>query len=211
MNRKMNKLNRVAVILASLYIGLSSGAAQATRFLGFGDFIFPNGVWTQIASDCSPDEASINPVRTGSGVSLPSATTGTVTLRCNIANVMDEAYPWNALEVVYKDSDGSGTADQVTASLHKVGLNAQSESRLFTPITAGNITLPVDPSLLAVFDSNQVASVTNTAQTHHINVNHSFDFAENAYYVLVKVKRSDLSRNPGVFVVRLFAKGNIGG
>ncbi len=211
MKRKIIKLNRAAVLLASLFIGLGSGTAQATRFLGFGDFIIPNGVWTQIASDCTPDEASINPVRTGSGVSLPSATTGMVTLRCNIDNVMDKAFPWSALEVVYKDSDGSGTADQVTASLHKVGLNAQSESRVFTPITAGNITLPVDPSLLAVFDSNQVASATNTAQTHHIKVNHSFDFTENAYYVLVKVKRADLSKTPGVFVLRLFAKGNIGG
>lgn len=211
MNYQMIKLNRAAVILASLFIGLGSGVAQATRSLGFGDFIIPNGVWTQIASDCTPDETSINPVRTGSGVSLPSASTGTVTLRCNIADVMDKAFPWNALEVVYKDTDGSGTTDQVTASLHKVGINAQSESRVFAPSTTGNLNIAIDPSLLAVFDSNQVASVTNATQNHHINLNHSFDFTENAYYVLVKVKRVDLSRNPGVFVVRLFAKGNIGG
>lgn len=163
------------------------------------------GAWTQVASACTPDEDSIDYQMGGAGVSFPGSVTGEITLRCNITNVMDLDFPWNTLEVVYRDPDGSGTTNQVKVTLHKVGLNGTAESTITTidPVTRRPL-LNFDPSLLATLDSNAVASATSSTQVHTVGLNHGFDFTENAYYVKVKVKRSEGSTtNPAAFVIRL--------
>ena len=134
----------------------------------------------QVASACTPDEDSIDYQFGGAGVSFPNSITGEITLRCNITNVMDLDFPWNTLEVVYRDPDGNGTTNQVKVTLHKVGLDGTAESFIVTridPITR-RILINFDPSLIATFDSNTVASATSSTQVHTVGVNHSFDFTE---------------------------------
>ena len=163
------------------------------------------GAWTQVASACTPDEDSIDYQFSGAGVSFPNSITGEITLRCNITNVMDLDFPWNTLEVVYRDPDGNGTTNQVKVTLHKVGLDGTAETSVtrIDPITRRPLSL-IDPSLIETFDSNTVASATSSTQVHTVELNHSFDFTENAYYVKVKVKRSEGSTtNPAAFVIRV--------
>jgi hypothetical protein len=200
-------------VLAYLFLTLVSNSVQANRSAGFGDVVLSEGAWTQIASACTKDETSINPVLIGAGVIFPNTEFGTITLRCNITNVMSANAPWNAMEVSYRDQDGAGASGGVSVSLHKVSVNGISETRIATLVPGNGLqgaTL-TDPSLIATFDSDKIATAVNTTQTHSVAVNHTFDFGTNAYYVLIKVKRQGTVINPAAFIVRLFDKINIGG
>lgn len=208
------KKTAYALGMCSLLAALTGGEAHANRFDSNGNIAFSAGAWTHVASACTPDDDSIDYQFSGAGVSFPGSVTGEITLRCNITNVMNPDAPWTTLEVVYRDPDGSGTTNQVTVALHKVGLDGTAESTVrtfFDPVTRRLLT-NFDASLLATFDSNTVASATSSAQVHTASVNHTFDFTENAYYVKIRVKRSEGSTtNPAAFVVRLYHQGNIGG
>ncbi len=116
---------------------------------------------------------------------------------------------WNTLEVVYRDPDGVGGPNQVTATLHEVSNNGLAEQliTIFDPIT-GRPRAVFDPSEIVTFDSNTVAAHTAAVQTHTVGFAHNFNFEDNAYYVLLKVKRSraGVGNNPTVFVVRLLLR-----
>ena len=208
------KKTAYALGMFSLLTTLTGGEAKANRIDSNGNIAFSAGAWTHVASACTPDENSIDYQFSGAGVSFPGSITGDITLRCNITNVMDPDAPWTTLEVVYRDPDGSGTTNQVTVALHKVGLDGTAESTIptfFDPTTRRLLT-NFDPSLVTTFNSNSTASAAPGTQVHTAGVNHTFNFAENAYYVRIKVKRSEGSTtNPAAFVVRLYNQGNIGG
>ncbi|MBM4259273.1 MAG: hypothetical protein FJ147_25655 [Deltaproteobacteria bacterium] len=196
----------------SLLATMNGGDAQADRSVGNSTLILSHGTWTHTASACTPDESSIDYQMGGASVSFPGSITGEITLRCNITNIMDPNFPsWNTLEVVYRDPDGSGAANRVRVTLHKVGLNGTAEN--LTPSNSGGqLTLPIDPSLLATFDSNTAASTTSSTQVHTVGVNHNFDFATNAYYVKITLKRdAGSTTNPAAFVVRLNGNVFLGG
>lgn len=194
----------------SLLAMLVSGEVNASRF-DSGEFIISQGTWTHIASACMPDEGSLDYKFSGAGVSLPDATTGEIVLRCNVTNILHSDLHWDTLEVVYSDPDGSGTGNQVTATLHKVSLNGSAERK--TPVfVGGQLRGLIDQSLLATFDSNAVASATSSTQVHKVALAHDFDFAQNAYYVKITVKRAEGSTtNPAAFIVRLYETQFIGG
>jgi hypothetical protein len=207
------KKTAYALGMFSLMSIVTSGEVKANRIDANGNIAFSQGAWTHVASACTPDDDSIDYQLGGAGVSFPGSVTGEITLRCNITNVMDPDLPWGILEVVYRDPDGSGTANQVKVTLHQVGLDGTAESTItrIDPVTRRPVSIS-DPSLLTTFDSNTAASATSSTQVHTVGVNHTFNFAENAYYVKIKVKRNEGSTtNPAAFVVRLYAQGNIGG
>jgi hypothetical protein len=177
----------------SLLTMLVTGEVKATR-VDDGFFIVPSeGTWTHVVSACAVDEDSSDYQLNGAGVSFPDTATGEIVLRCNVTNIMDPDSPWDTLEVVYRDPDGSGTGNQVTAALHKVGLNGVA-------------------SLVAAFDSNSTADVTSSTQVRRIELSHDFDFAQNAYHIKIKLKRADgLTTSPAAFIVRLYKHGILGG
>src|SRR5262245_14353909 len=132
------KKTAYALGMFSLLTALTSEEATANRIDSNGNIAFSAGAWTHVASACTPDENSIDYQFSGAGVSFPGSITGDITLRCNITNVMDPDTPWTTLEVVYRDPDGSGTTNQVTVALHKVGLDGTAESTIptfFDPTT----------------------------------------------------------------------------
>jgi hypothetical protein len=82
---------------------------------------------------------------------------------------------------------------------------------IIDPVTRRPRSL-IDPSLIATFDSNTVASATSSPQLHAVGVNHKFDFGQNAYYVKIRVKRdAGSTTNPAAFIVRLSQYFSIGG
>lgn len=199
------KKTAYALGMFSLVTALTTDTVNAQRSPSPGLILPSQGAWTHVASACTPDDDTVDYQMSGAGVSFPGEITGEIILRCNITNVMDPDLLWTALEVVYRDPDGAGTANQVQASLHKVGLDGTAETfiTVIDPVTRRPRSVS-DPSLLATFDSNTVASATSTAQVHTVGVGHVFDFANNAYYVKIKIKRAAGSTtNPAAFVVRL--------
>jgi hypothetical protein len=202
------KKTAYALGMFSLLAMLAANTVKADRSPGAGQIIPSRGTWTHIASACTPDEDTIDYQMSGAGVLFPGSITGEINLRCNITNVMNPDLPWTTLEVVYRDPDGSGTANQVTASLYKVSLDGDAENRVVTidPVTKRPRSF-TEPSLVATFDSNTVASATSSSQVHAVGVNHLFDFASNAYYVKIKIKRdANSTTNPVAFVVRLYGQ-----
>ncbi|MGE0825690.1 MAG: hypothetical protein AB7G75_05865 [Candidatus Binatia bacterium] len=207
------KKTAYALGMFSVVAMLTIGEVSADRGIGAGVLIPSQGTWTHVASACIPDEDTIDYQFGGAGVLFPSAVSGEITLRCNITNVMDPDFPWNTLEVVYRDPDGSGATNRVTVTLHKVGLNGTAETLVTTidPVTRRPTSL-TDPSLLATFDSNVAASATSSTQVHTVGVNHSFDFATNAYYVKIKMRRdAGSTTTPAAFIVRLHGIFLLGG
>ena len=202
-----------ALGMFSLLTTLTGGEAKANRIDSNGNIAFSAGAWTHVASACTPDDDSIDYEFDGAGVSFPGSVTGDITLRCNVTNVMDPDFPWHILEVVYRDPDGSGTTNQVKVTLHKVSLDGTAEDvvTVIDPVTRRPRSFG-DPSLIATLDSNTGTSSTSSTQVRTVGFNHSFNFAENAYYVKITVKRNEGSTtNPAAFVVRLYNQGNIGG
>lgn len=215
-NSMSSMLKKTATLLGllSLVSTLTHGEVKADRIDANGRIVFSKGTWTQVVSSCTPDEDTIDYQMSGAGVSFPGTITGELTLRCNITNVMAPDANWDILEVVYNDPDGNGAANQVTVELHKVDGSGIAENVIRTTVPRGTLSVPilVNPSLIASFDSNSVTTATTSTQTRVVGFSHAFDFATNAYYVKVKVKRAAGSTtNPAAFVVRLYKDANIGG
>lgn len=101
---------------------------------------------------------------------------------------MDAVNPgWNALEVAYRDTDGTALADQVTATLYRVS-NANGGVWAITG---------------AAFNSNLSADTVDNIEL--VPFNYTFDFFNYAYFVEIQVKRSSSTteHNPTISIVRL--------
>lgn len=159
--------------------------------------IFPAQVcaltWTHVAGACVPDDESRNRYESvAARFRHKDQHTGSIFAKCNVTNPMDprgrlSGNPtWDSLEVVYVDPPGSG--NQVLAELVRVSNR-----------TGGIFTL-------ATFDSNcDDCEADAAAQTRSVHFIHQFDFDSYAYYVLIKVRRTDAdeANRPSVSMVRL--------
>jgi len=149
--------------------------------------------WTYVGAACMADDGSADMYQAiAARFRHKSTHTGDIFARCNVTNPMDprgrqSGNPnWDSLEVVYRDPPGAG--NQVTAELVRV---SNRSGGIFT---------------LATFDSNcNDCEADPDSQTSSVHFIHEFDFDSYAYYVLIKVARtdSDPANNPDVSLVRL--------
>jgi hypothetical protein len=174
-----------SVVLAT--IGVAAALPLALRLpTATTEALHTTPVWTHVGSACTPDEASRGKYSSNeSDFNHRGTVLGGIAARCNIVNLTDfGAGEAQVLEVVYRDQDGPGSNYRVRAFLKYV---RNSDGQDFT---------------IATFDSNAFGASLAT-QTHHVFVNHHFNFAPNAYYVTLIIDRADATRLPVVSVVRL--------
>ena len=145
------------------------------------------GVWTHVASSCAIDESSDTKYAVnGAELGYNSTSTGYIYARCNVVNPDGGASFWNALDVVYRDPDGTATSNQVYVVLYRVSNS-----------TGGRSTI-------ATFNSNGFAG-SSTAQHRESLFTHTFNWVSYAYYVEIRLYRSATgsTNNPAAFIVRL--------
>jgi hypothetical protein len=192
---------RAVVLIAALASG-EAGAIDSP-FPGYFGYA-ASGVWTQVASACTPDEDSLNYQLSDAAF---ASTTGEVTVRCNVTDLIKEGY-WNTFEVTYRDPDGSAADNRVLVELHRYSSVGELIS---TSINGQPITLKQYDFTLTSINSNDSTVTARTTVSKLFY--HNFDFVNNAYYVLIKVKRptTGSGTNPTAFVVRLYQSLSIGG
>jgi len=143
------------------------------------------GIWSHAANACTVDEVDVAEYAVDlRALSHRPGVVGTVTARCNVENlplVLGGDTP--ALELVYRDPDGPGTAYSVFARLRAVARNGS----VLTIATASSNTAAASTSYRSVFQP----------------FSHDFNFRNNAYYVEITVFRSNLSQAPAAALVRL--------
>lgn len=143
------------------------------------------GVWAHAANACAIDEADVGEYAVGSASLFHKGTiTGAITARCNVENLpVTPGGDTLALQLVYRDHDGSGGASRVIARLWQINNSGAS-------------------SQLAVVDSNLFpASPSFQSQISNF-LSVDFDFNNNAYYVEVTVVRNGAAV-PAAAIVRL--------
>jgi hypothetical protein len=115
---------------------------------------------------------------------------------------------WNTLEVTYRDPDGSAADNRVLVELHRV---SSFEERIPTFVNGRPVTLIQSDFTLTSINSNDSTALGRTTASKLFF--HNFDFVNNAYYVVIKVKRPSTGStvNPAAFIVRLYQSFSIGG
>lgn len=110
--------------------------------------------------------------------------TGQIVARCNIVNLPQfGAGEFSLLEVSYRHQDGSGSKYRVVAELKRASSTGQHPT-------------------VATFDSNSSPGSAEN-QLRWVVYSHSFNFSDNAYYVQLRVTRTDALEFPLVTLVRL--------
>jgi hypothetical protein len=148
------------------------------------------GIWTHVASACALDPASVARAKVQEArLQLKPGRTGTIIARCNVTNPLDDGQDpfWNFLDISYRDPDGQGTDDQVSARLYRVVNDT------------GEVTL------VATFDSNSSAvKVAHIEGRFFLSVT-DFDFEAFAYFIELRVQRAVARAGPApmVALVRL--------
>lgn len=142
-------------------------------------------VWTHVPSTCTPDEASTGRYDVHvSSFKHATGATGQIVTRCNVVDLPEFGVgEFPVLEVVYKDSDGIATGQQVLVDL----IEARPDG---------------STSIMARFNSNAFTG-SAAAQRHFIAFTRTFNFHQNAYYVDVRVTRSSTATAPSASTVRL--------
>lgn len=142
-------------------------------------------VWTHVPSTCTPDEASTGRYDVHvSSFKHATGATGQIVTRCNVVDLPEFGVgEFPVLEVVYKDSDGIATGQQVLVDL----IEARPDG---------------STSIMARFNSNAFPGSAAT-QRHFIAFTRSFNFHQNAYYVDVRVTRTSTATAPSASTVRL--------
>jgi hypothetical protein len=142
--------------------------------------------WVTVASACVPDESAAGKFEFEFGrVMFLGANTGEIGFRCNVTNPLDWAgnTGWDRIEISYEDTDNFFTAAEVVVTLRRVdkvtGLSFQ----------------------LASFSSNGMGL---GQQLQYQPFSHTFNFANNGYYVGFSVKRTNNTQNPKIQRIRLF-------
>jgi hypothetical protein len=143
-------------------------------------------VWTHVAGACVIDKNSAAVAAVAeSELRFEAGQIGEIVARCNVVNPKDDGSNplWRNLEVVYRDPDGVLLQHQARVVLKRV--------------TNGGANFVV-----ASFDSNAFAGgaapVMNSVPFAHV-----FNFAQNAYWVEIRIKRGAAVGNAAVFLVRL--------
>jgi hypothetical protein len=150
-------------------------------------------IWTHVAGACVIDKNSTTRASVlESELRFEVGQVGEIVARCNVVNPNDDGSGpfWRILEVVYRDPDGILLPNQVRVLLKRVN-NAGANF------------------VLANFDSNVPGGGPGPVM-NSIAFAHVFNFAQNGYWVEIRIKRSALPNssqlnNPSVFLVRLRA------
>jgi hypothetical protein len=176
--QKAKRLLLLAVVLggAGLLMALLR-PASASHLSG--------GTWSHAVNACAIDEADVSRYMVGvSFLSHRGAITGTLTARCNVENLpVTPGGDVLALQLVYRDQDGAGTAYNVSARL----LAITNSGAVATIATVNSNTGPASTSF----------------QTLIRTFSHDFNFLSNAYYVEVTVFRNDTAQAPAAAIVRI--------
>jgi hypothetical protein len=144
------------------------------------------GEWTAVATACVPDENAAGKFEFEFGrVMFLGGNTGEIGFRCNVTNPQDSAGSpnWDTMEISYEDTDNFFSAAEVVVTLRRVdkfsGLSFE----------------------LANFSSNGKGLGQQLEFQPFV---HAFNFANNAYYVGISLKRTNNTQNPKIQRVRLF-------
>lgn len=141
--------------------------------------------WSTVASSCEPGSDSIGLyVYSNGSFEFASGETGKIATRCQVNNPLDTGVPpWKTLTVGYQDPDGRDGDYEVQGSLERVARSTGVHG------------------IIATLDSN--AFVTTAKTSKSVTFNHTFNFTDYAYYVLLNVSRNDSSFLPSVWFASL--------
>ena len=147
--------------------------------------------WTIAASSCAVDEAatSLYSVQ-GATVTFAPGKTGTIALRCQVANPIDSGLPglagvpgpaggnpaWSKITLGCKDPDGAA------------GLSYEAHATLTRVRISDNLY-----STIKLIDCNVKTSAFS----------HVFDFTNYTYFIGVSVQRNNTAQNPTFWAVKL--------
>lgn len=172
----------ILVMLAILFggTGLLVTPSQPARASHLSE-----GIWARSVNTCAIDESDLGDYAVGKGLNHKTGI-GKVAARCNVENLpIHPPFDAPALQLIYQDPDGPGTAYQVIAQLVRI----TNSGKTF---------------VLATVDSNQCNNPPSTAvQSCFAMFSHDFDFSGNAYWVSVTVFRNDTAQTPAAAIVRI--------
>ncbi len=143
--------------------------------------------WTCIAAAFAIDTDSLSQADTNFAVLRHrSNQAGNVFAVCNVPKLHDSGSDWNALEVTYRDQDGTGSAEDLDVSLMRLSKSGEQ-------------------TVVVGFQSSQYRG-SASVQTSSVPFQHVFDFLEFAYFVRVNLKRrfaTDSDARVALYAVRL--------
>jgi len=142
--------------------------------------------WVTVASACVPDNSAAGKFEFEfARVMFLGAHTGEIGFRCNVTNPLDNAGKpgWDRIEISYEDTDNFFSASEVVVTLRRVDK--------FTGLSYE----------LASFSSNGKGL---GQQLEYQSFTHSFNFANNGYYIGFSLKRTNNTQNPKIQRIRLF-------
>jgi hypothetical protein len=173
---KMNILVLLAIVLGGtgLLVTPSQTASASHQSAG---------VWANAVTACAIDEADVSEYSVGRFLAPKAGIVGSVTARCNVENLPVSS--GNALQLIYRDPDGHGTAYRVVAKLQQL-------------TNSGAVVT------LATVDSN-AGPASASFQSQTAGFGHDFNFIDNAYYVEVTVSRGKALQAPAAAIVRIIA------
>ena len=182
MKTSLFALYRNATVIAGILTALAASVPAKAQ------------VFTAVASACVMDESSLSRYETSGGrIRLKGSSTGEIVTRCNVTNPIDAGFNpfFNTLELVFRDPDARASASHVSAILWRVSNST------------GGIT-----QIGGTLDSNVVGSAvaTQNAQTRSIAIPAAFNFYDYAYYVEVRISRTNANLAPDFSLVRLYQK-----
>jgi hypothetical protein len=126
--------------------------------------------WTSIAAAFAIDTESLSQADTHFAV-LRHRTShaGSIFAVCNVPKLHDVGSDWNALEVTYRDQDGTGSLEDLDVSLMKLSKSGEQ-------------------TVVIAFQSSKYGA-SSSVQTRSVRFEHQFDFLEFAYFIRVRLTR----------------------
>jgi hypothetical protein len=126
--------------------------------------------WTCVAGAFAIDNDSLSQADVNFGVLRHrSNQAGSIFAACNVTKLHNTGSDWNALQVTYRDQDGTGTAEDLDVSLMKMSKLGEQ-------------------TVVVAFKSSQHGG-SSSVQTRSVPFQHKFDFLEFAYFVRAHLNR----------------------
>jgi len=176
---------RVLWVLTAIALGITG--TYAVRDNAKATHVQEGTVWTHVASACAVDEASDTRYDANlSSLQHRGTETGEILARCNVVNPEQfdmASSSAHSLQVNFQDPDGAENAYRVLVRLNRASNAGPTQ-------------------VLATFDSNAPEIPVGPTEGF-ANFDHHFDFVSNAYYVTLRVIRSNTAQRPLVWNVRI--------
>jgi hypothetical protein len=184
--RTMTKCFLAAVLAVAALLNPMAAAPAAAQ------------IWSAVASGCVLDSTSVPKASLNSGfgtVSFKGTKLGSIKLTCRVSGTFGTGtgpYDNLGMTISFYDTDGTGTACSVRASLLRTNLNAEERGRD-----------------IVGFDSNTGSVVTEPGtgrSTGHVVVPEDVNFGTSYYWVQLELVRNSTSCNPvavGAYLVPL--------